>query len=236
MPTYFASDVHLRLDHPDRGVRFGRWIDTLRPEDALYLVGDLCDFWFAARQRRADPRSCDGLRALADFSARGGTATVLLGNHDGWLGPFYERVFGAVLAPEPLEVVAGGLRLHLVHGHKVGARPPWKGIMESRAFLAAFARAPGPAARLLNVRLDFVNELHRAETTLRHLRRYWGYANALSPAPDLAVFGHVHALVDDDSRTPRMVVLGSWHCGGSYLRVDDGGARLVVVPPDESEA
>jgi len=231
MPTYFASDVHLRLDHPDRGARFGRWVDALRPDDTLTIVGDLCDFWFAARQRRADPMSCRGLRALADFSTRGGALTILLGNHDAWLGPFYERVLGAVLATEPLEVSAGGLRLHLVHGHRVGARPPWKGIMESRAFLTAFGMTPEPAARLLNVRLDFVNELHRAEATLRHLRRYRGYANALSPPPDLVVFGHVHALVDDDTHAPRTVVLGSWLLGGSYLRVDDQGARLVVEAP-----
>lgn len=236
MPTYFASDIHLRLDRPDRALRFGRWVDGLAADDSLTIVGDLCDFWFAARQRRADPLSCDGLRALVEYRERGGAPKILLGNHDAWLGPFYERSLGLEVLPEPLRLTVEGLSLHLVHGHIMGARPSWKKVMESRAFLDGFARAPAPLANALAAQLERTNDVHRAEADRRHLVRYRAYADALSPAPDLAVFGHIHATFDDRSRTPRIVVLGDWLDGGSFLKIDEAGAALVHLADGSGHA
>ena len=85
MPLYFASDIHLRPDRPDRGERFARWLATLQPGvDDVCLVGDLCDFWFASRQQQGWDLPCAGLRALAGFTAQGGVLTILPGNHDAY--------------------------------------------------------------------------------------------------------------------------------------------------------
>ena len=47
LAAYFASDVHLRLDRPERGRRFARFVGGLEPGvDTLTIVGDLCDFWY----------------------------------------------------------------------------------------------------------------------------------------------------------------------------------------------
>ena len=230
MPVYLASDVHIRLDRPGRGRRLARWVSTLRPDDRLYLVGDLCDFWFASRQRRGDPLADEGLRALADFRGRGGDLTVLPGNHDLWLGPFYESALGARFVPEPQAVEAYGLKLLLTHGHRAGGREPWKTGMESRAFLRAFERLPGPVARRLDEILDVRNEKGRAEDEARLVEIFRRTLPTLDPAFDLAVFGHVHAPLDDPTTRPRLVVLGGWHARTSYLRVDERGAALVVEP------
>src|SRR5262249_39667858 len=73
LTVYCASDVPLRLDRPERGRRLARWVSRLESDDQLYVVGDLCDFWYGSRQRGADPMTCAGLRALAEFRARGGS-------------------------------------------------------------------------------------------------------------------------------------------------------------------
>jgi UDP-2,3-diacylglucosamine hydrolase len=228
--VYFASDMHLRLDRPDRGQRLARWVDTLGPEDPLYLVGDVCDFWYAARQRVLDPPPCDGLRALARYTARGGTLTVLPGNHDNWLGPFYERALGARFVPGPLTVEAHGLRLYLVHGHRVGGRQVWKAGMESHAFLTAFGRLPGPVAGGLDRLLDRSNGLTRAREEARMLAIFRRHLAEAAPEADVAVFGHVHTPLDDPASDPRLVILGGWHHGSSFLRVDESGAALVIEP------
>jgi UDP-2,3-diacylglucosamine hydrolase len=228
--AYFASDVHLRLDRPDRALRFARFVDRLGPDDPLVLAGDLCDFWFASRQRPAGFGDCPGLRALAAFRERGGRLTIMAGNHDLWLGPFYERALGVGLTPEPLEVEAHGLRVHLVHGHRLGARPLWKAGMESRAFLETFARLPGPLARRLGAVLDRTNVRGRADDERRHLAVFRDYAGRLAASADLAVFGHIHTAQDDPASRPRLVVLGGWHEQSSYLKIDAEGPRLIVEP------
>jgi UDP-2,3-diacylglucosamine hydrolase len=230
VPVYFASDMHLRIDRPERARRLARWVDGLAPDDALYLVGDVCDFWQASRQTDADRSACEGLRALARFRSRGGALTVLTGNHDRWLGPYYESVLGARLVPEPQTVEAHGLRVFLNHGHRAGGRQPWKAGMESRAFLTAFGLLPEAVARGLERTLDSTNDRSRAEDEARLYGHFRDYLARVRPRADLAVFGHVHTPLDDPGTTPRMIVLGGWHGGASYLRVDGRGARLVVEP------
>jgi UDP-2,3-diacylglucosamine hydrolase len=230
LAAYFASDVHLRLDRPDRNARFAHWVDQLSSDDSLVIVGDLCDFWMASRQRKLDPLACAGLAALAAFRARGGLLTLLAGNHDACMGPAYERVLGTGFVAEPLVKEFYGLRVHLAHGHKLGTRGWWKAGMESRLFLHAFANAPGVLARKLEALLDHRNEQTRAETDRRYLADYRRFADRLAGAADLVVLGHIHRPHDDRTRLPRLIVLGGWHAGSSYLRVCEHGAEFVVVP------
>jgi UDP-2,3-diacylglucosamine hydrolase len=233
LPVYFASDMHLRLDQIERAHRLAGWVDGLSKADSLYLVGDICDFWYASRQRATDPMSCPGLRSLADFRSRGGELTVMVGNHDLWLGPFYEQVLGAQFVTEPHTVEAFGIRLYLVHGHRTGGRQPWKAAMETETFLNIFSRLPLAIARKLDYLLNARNDATRAEDEVRLVKIYRGFLEQVKPAADVAVFGHVHSPVDDPSTCPRLVVLGSWHGRDCYLRVDDEGATHFVTtrPP-----
>jgi UDP-2,3-diacylglucosamine hydrolase len=230
VPAYFASDVHLRLDHPERSRRFARWVNGLDADDTLTIVGDLCDFWMGARQLPRALEQCAGLQALAAFRARGGPITVLPGNHDFWLGRFYEEQLGVRFLHEPFDVEVYGLRLHLVHGHRLGARRVWKGWMESHAFLRAFRLCPSPLASALDRVLERNNESRRLADEARHLAVYRRFVAGADGPFDLVVIGHVHEPVDDPSLNPRMVVLGGWHHQSSYLKVDASGATLVVEP------
>jgi UDP-2,3-diacylglucosamine hydrolase len=236
VPVYFASDMHLRLDKPDRGRRLAEWVDRLAPGDFLYLVGDVCDFWYATRQRRRDPMACEGLHALARFRSRGGELVILPGNHDLWLGPFYEQTLGARFVSEPVVVDAYGKLIHVVHGHRTGGRQPWKAGMESHAFFRAFEQLPGPIARKLDILLNQSNDRGRAQDEARLIAVFRRSLDSLEPSIDLAVFGHVHSPLDDPTSRPRLVILGGWHSQSSYLRVDDAGATLVVDPGAPSTA
>ncbi len=224
MADYFISDIHLRLDAPDRAERLTQFVDTLTACDRLWIVGDLCDFWMASRQSQIEPPDCAGLSALVRFQKRGGPLEILLGNHDAWMGPAYQAWFGINITPEPLESVSHGLRLVVSHGHRVRGKSWWKAAMESRAFLAAFQRAPESIARALDRRLTTSNERTRTESEPRMISVYREMADKLASC-DLAIFGHVHRVHDDASRRPRLVVLGDWSESINFLRLDDSGAK-----------
>ena len=228
MPDYFLSDVHLRLDEPDRGRRLAQLVDRLTADDTLTIVGDLCDFWFAARQIDADPMTCPGLRSLASFRARGGSITVLAGNHDAWLGPFYEQTLGAKFLPDSLETNVQGLRLFLAHGHRLGAETRWKAGLKSRAFLNAFRRLPALLADSLGVLLRWANFKNQEAFDHRGLAVYREYASKVDPSYDLVILGHVHHPLDTAPNHPRLVVLGGWHTRNCYLVVDGGSAKHIV--------
>jgi UDP-2,3-diacylglucosamine hydrolase len=231
LADYFLSDVHLRLDRPDRGRRLAGLVDRLDGADRLVVVGDLCDFWFASRQGGADPALCPGLRAFRDFRARGGAAILVLGNHDAWLGAYYRERLGLEVRDEPLRLESHGLRLHLAHGHRVRkGKSPWKAAMEGRAFLRAFGALPRPVASGLESLLDAVNARGKAEADRRLAAAYREVADGLAGSADLVVFGHVHRPLDDDLGRPRLVVLGDWLASSSYLRIDWSGVEHRVEP------
>ena len=231
MADYFLSDVHLRLDHPERGERLAKLVDRLAPTDRLTIVGDLCDFWFAARQINGDPRRCRGLRALVDFRERGGSITVLAGNHDASMGRFFERTLGATFEPNRIERTIGGQRTLITHGHRLGARTLWKAGLESGAFLFAFRRLPGAVADRLDRQLQATNDSHQAEFDARGLAVYREVAHRLAERYDLLILGHVHYPLDERIGSARLVILGGWQTGTAYLVVDDDGVPCHLVEP-----
>ena len=212
MAAYFTSDVHLRADRPDRGRRLSQWVGTLQPGvDRLTLVGDVCDFWFASRESRLPGLPCPGLIALAEFRQRGGRLTIMLGNHDAWMGPYYEERLGAdVVLSEIHDEMVEGLRVRCLHGHLLGARSRWKGAMEGESFLKGFQSLPSPVAKGLAMALERSNSRSEPTVFSRHLKLFGEYTRSLAGQFDLVVFGHVHLAVDHPEETPRWVVLGDW--------------------------
>ena len=230
MPLFFLSDVHLRLDRPERGRRLARFVAGLGPGDQLVVVGDLCDFWHASRELGRG--ACEGLAGLAAFRARGGSLTLLPGNHDTHLGPYYQNVIGLGYVSDSLDVDHAGVRFHATHGHLVGAQTPWKAWMKGPAFLRAFRAVPGPVARGLNTLLDSANSVGRESTDLKHIGVYRHHADTLRGRIDVCVYGHIHRVHHDTQGSPEVVVIGGWHHRSSFLRVDDDGSRRLVVVED----
>lgn len=229
MADYFLSDVHLRLDRLDRGQRLARLVDRLEHSDSLVIVGDLFDFWFASRQTREDPWRCPGLSALRAFRDRGGRIELLLGNHDAWLGSFFEENLELKVVSEPYVRESHGLRIRAAHGHRENSgKSRWKSWMEGRLFLKVFGALPSPVAVGLEALLDGVNRRGQSAADRLLVERYCKVAVELVDQVDLVVFGHAHCLFDNHPSRPRVVVLGDWMKRPSFLRIDERGARQFI--------
>ena len=106
-----------------------------------------------------------------------------------------------------------GLRLHLVHGHLLGARKKWKGWMETREFKSAFELLPGPVAGLLDQLLERKNRSGLADDEHRHLASFRPMRPSSGARPiswSLAMSTARSTIPDSD---PRMIVLGGWQDG-----------------------
>jgi UDP-2,3-diacylglucosamine hydrolase len=223
------------MDRPERARRFASWVRGLDGEVSLVIAGDLCDFWMGARSSETEMMKCEGLEALADFRNRGGALSIMPGNHDHWLCPFYERALGATILADPYDMTVYGIRLHLVHGHLLGARRRWKALMEGNTFFKSFGMLPSALATTLDVLLERKNTAGLDEDERRHLVVFRRYASGLSGKADIVVIGHVHRAVDDAALAPRMVVLGGWQERSSYLKLDETGASFHVLGGEEHE-
>ena len=116
-----------------------------------------------------------------------------------------------------------------------GARRKWKAAMESQSFFRAFGKLPSPLAMRLDQLLESKNLRGLDEDEQRHLDVFRRYAASKHGLADLVVIGHVHRAVDEPGLAasgPRMIVLGGWQHGSSYLRLDASGASFHVLPDE----
>ena len=92
---YFASDQHLGAPTPEasfpREQRFVAWLDTVKQDaEAIFLLGDLFDFWF--EYKTVVPKGfVRVLGKLAEIRDSGIPIYFFVGNHDLWMGDYFEK-------------------------------------------------------------------------------------------------------------------------------------------------
>ena len=87
--------------------------------EALYLMGDLFDFWFD--YGKVIPKGYVRLLAkIADFSDHGIPVYIFTGNHDMWLFGYFEDQLGVEVIKKPIEKEIMGKRFYLAHGDGLG--------------------------------------------------------------------------------------------------------------------
>ncbi|MGA2506536.1 MAG: UDP-2,3-diacylglucosamine diphosphatase [Chitinispirillaceae bacterium] len=116
---YFFSDAHLGAPVPEAPQWEKQCIGFLRTltdrAEALYILGDLFDFWIEYRNAiRPDYFSViHEIRNLVDL---GIPVHYFAGNHDFAFGPFITGTLGITVHPGHEETVLQGKRVHLFHG------------------------------------------------------------------------------------------------------------------------
>ena len=226
--VYFAADVHLGYAGADPAEREERFLSFLRgiPRDALalYLLGDIWDFWYEYRD--VVPR--EGARVVAELVALmyvGVEVYFFSGNHDIWTYSFFSNLgmhkFDGV---QTLRI--GEKTFCLGHGDDIGTGRGAYGFM-LKVFRSRFARAlfstlhPWIANRIgkgwskrsrlgKNVEYRFRGA---SEPLVRFCEDY-----AKGNPVDFFIFGHYHCRVDMTlSGGSRLLLLKDWMDGSSWL-------------------
>ncbi|MBQ8704365.1 MAG: UDP-2,3-diacylglucosamine diphosphatase [Bacteroidales bacterium] len=120
--VYFISDAHLGSgkDSRQREVELCRFLDGIKDRcKALFLLGDIFDFWFSYRHLvpRGHTRLLGKLAALGDLGVQ---IHFFIGNHDMWLFDYLEQECGAVMHNDPEVMEMDGRRFLIGHGDGQG--------------------------------------------------------------------------------------------------------------------
>jgi UDP-2,3-diacylglucosamine hydrolase len=236
--TLFISDLHLDGARPHIVELF---IDFLRDQasraDALYILGDLYDYWIGDDDPTAELQLT--IEALATLGNRGVATYFIHGNRDFLIGREFSKRSGCRLLPEAAVIDLYGEPTLIMHGDtlctddkayqafRVGIRNPIvRGILVSlsvkmRRKIASHLRGKSQhatgikAAEIMDVNQQAVEDAMNKHGVHRLI-----HGHTHRPA--------VHEFEIDGSRATR-IVLGDWYEQGSVLRCTPQDCRLTSL-------
>ena len=247
---FFASDFHLgidaRLSSQARERQIVRWLDQIRPEAAaLYLVGDIFDFWF--EYKTVVPKGYIRLLGkLAEWRDAGIPVFYFTGNHDMWMFDYLERELGIPTYRQPIVRELLGKTFYIGHGDGLGpgdygykrlkrlfAHPLSQWLFERlhpnigyrlASYWSARSRAKEPSPRqFLGPEQEWLVQ----------------YANQKldEVAADYFLFGHRHLPIDYTLKNgrSRYINLGDWLTYTSYAAFDGQDLRLLFFDYDAGQ-
>jgi UDP-2,3-diacylglucosamine hydrolase len=238
--AYFLSDAHLGADPREReAVREQRLHDFLTSLQgracALFIVGDLFDFWF--EYRTAIPRRHFAtLAALRRLRESGVVITYLNGNHDFWLGPFLRDELGLRTHGDALTVELQGHRIWLHHGDgllggDLGYRM-LKKLLRNRMSVALYRLLHPDLGIPLAARISRWSRHSRAGRPLEGDRLWRDIAAPrFREGFDTVMIGHFHRALERREGGRALFVLGDWIESFTYVVLRDGAFTLESWPP-----
>ena len=237
--VYFISDAHLGAD-PEaiEAPRRRRLLDFLAHlpgrASALYIVGDLFDFWF--EYRTAIPRRhFPTLAALARLREAGVDIAYLNGNHDFWLGTFFRDSLGIRTVEGGVAVEAQGRKLWVHHGDglaggDLGYRM-LRGVLRSRACVALYGLLHPDLGIPLAGAVSRWSRHSRGDGPLKPDKLWHEIAEPhFAEGYDGVIIGHFHHAYERREPGREFFVLGDWIDRFTYLELSDGRLEMKTWP------
>ncbi len=227
---YFVSDVHLGApalsDNPEREKLFAGWLNHIRSDaDAIFLMGDIFDFWF--EYRTVVPRGHTRvLGKIAEITDCGIPVHFFTGNHDIWVFDYLPAETGIILHREAFKTELIGKKFYLAHGDGLDSEDKGylmlKKIFTSSFWQWFFARFHPNFAVTVAYRWSKSSRLSKKSDGQAFDAENEGmYKFALSMLGqehfDYFVFGHRHRIADVEMPgNSRFILLGDWIKTFSY--------------------
>jgi UDP-2,3-diacylglucosamine hydrolase len=230
------SDLHLSEERPAANEQFIDFLeDKARTADALYILGDLFEYWIGDDDLE-DPFNSVMAGMLRRLTRDGVPLYTMHGNRDFLIGERFCAATGAQLLPDPTVHEIHGVKTLLAHGdtlctddHEYQA---WRRTARSPEWQREFLAKSRPERRSLILEL---REKSKAVTLAKPADIMDVSQAAVEQAlrrhgVSRLVHGHTHRpgrhAVSVDARPAERWVLPDWYGPGGYLEIGPGTAKL----------
>ena len=235
---YFTADMHFRSQpHHDDSARrraFSAFVEAIPDDAALFLLGDVFDFFFEYKAVVAKGYF-DIYELLYRTRRRGVDIHLLGGNHDAWFTTFFRDELGITVHGDRILAESQGRRMCLEHGDL--CIPGDQGYKRLRSVI----RNPGVIKASRIVHPDWMDRLaervsyeskKRSRTVQEEMAKelaemapsfFFGRGN------DIFVMGHVHFPIHRIHDGKEFMIVGDWieHC--TYGKLQGGKLSLEKV-------
>ena len=242
-PIFFASDFHLGLDVIDyqssdeREKVIVSWLEDISKEvGILHLVGDIFDYWF--EYKHIIPKGFTRiLGTLSKMNDAGWEIHYHTGNHDMWVGNYFESEFGAIMHRSPIEAEYHGRTFYIGHGDGLGdgdyGYKIIKKIFSSRINQWLFSMLhPNIGISIMKYISKKSRMTHldsgNMEDKSKEILLTFAQKHQIEHNLDFYIFGHRHlpAIVPLEKKSTFYINLGDWLKFCTYLKFDGKNIEL----------
>lgn len=241
MAQYIIADLHLSEHRPEILEAFSLFVDSLTPNDNLFILGDLFDYWIG--KDNEDKAQIVVRDTLGKAQSKGIKAYFLHGNRDFLIGHFDAADLNMTLLPDLHIIQTGAGATLLMHGdllctndlkyQKFRKRTQNKCLRTLFLSLPLFIRR-GIAEKIREKsRARFINRLDPKVygVTPEGIKKYLAASKCSNIIHGhIHVFGrYVHEVAGENSR----LCLGKWGRNYSFVRTDLNGTALIEKRIDQ---
>lgn len=235
---YFASDFHLcadaKLPGTVREKLVVEWLEAISVDaDAIYLVGDIFDFWF--EYKKSIPKGFTRLLGkLAAICDSGIPVYFFPGNHDMWVFDYLPKEIGMKIIRGEYFTELDGVRLYIHHGDGLGPGD-YKYKFLKRIFASPLCQwlfsavHPTIGMGIAHAWSAKSRATQGRKEVFRKKEEEWLYQyvkekTVLYPEIDLFIFGHRHLAIDlqVEEGKARYINLGEWLFNQTYGVLENG--------------
>jgi UDP-2,3-diacylglucosamine hydrolase len=240
--TLFISDLHLDADRPTIVALFDRFLgDVAADANALYILGDLFEYWVGDDQLDHDPLAARIAAALRTLEQGGTKIFFMRGNRDFLIGARFAEKAGVTLLEDPTVIASEAGPILLMHGDTL--------CTDDVAYQQFRLQARDPAwqARVLAQpypeRIKLARSLREQSDTAKSNKPE--YIMDVSPAAveaalrqhqvNILIHGHTHRpathQLNVEGKACFRHVLQDWHDVGGYILASEYGINTFNLKP-----
>lgn len=231
MITRFISDLHLSESRPDITGLFVQFLRSeARESDALYILGDLFDYWIGDDDNTPFHRHI--MHELKSLTASGVHCYFIAGNRDFLIGERFAAETGVTILQEPFIADLYGVPTLLMHGDSLCTLDTgyqrFRRLIRNPTLLNLLTRLPLSWRRRIAQRLRAGSKSQK-KLTAEDLARMDATESAVKEAFQEAqvermIHGHTHKPQVHDhelanGKVATRIVLGDWYEQGSILEL-----------------
>lgn len=240
-PVLFISDLHLCADRPRTTQLLLNFLaTTARQAGALYVLGDLFEYWAGDDVLEDDAHAQSVVAAFKALSLSGTPVYVMHGNRDFLMAQGFAEAAGATLAQDPVVLMVDGQRVLLSHGDALCtddvAYQAFRHQVRDAGWRQSFLQQPLAARRAQIEALRMRSESEKSLKAEAIMDVNPQAVQALLQAhdfPEVLIHGHTHRpdvhQISLDGHACARWVLGDWHESGDYLQLDASGCSRHLV-------
>jgi len=238
MALYVFSDAHLGSGSAEKEAekvaRIEQLLTLIKADgDRLVILGDLFDFWF--EYRHAIPKDHHHVLFLLHDLARSGVRIdYVSGNHDFWMGDYFEKQVGVTLHRDTLDIEYAGKRIHMTHGDGLARADRGyrllKRILRNRLNIWLYRKLPPDWAIPLAKKVSGTSRDYTSKRDPEFVADYTAYGRRkLAEGFDIVLIGHLHIPAMETPDGGVYINTGDFITSFSFVKITESETRLEFL-------